>query len=93
MCRQSYRRSDDAGLWCGFVSKSSRKAGRPARIALLPDAEQVPLRCPSCDSLLSFIDAIIGGVQPVERWDRYVCRRCGGTYEYRLRTHKLTRAA
>jgi hypothetical protein len=84
---------DGIVLWCVSVSKSTRKAGRPALITRLPDAEQVPLRCPACDDLLTFIDAIIGGVKPVERWDRYVCPRCGGGFEYRPRTRKLKRAA
>ena len=55
--------------------------------------EQEWLLCQSCDGVLTFIDSIAGGVQPVERWDRYVCKRCGTAFEYRPRTRKLKRTA
>ena len=76
------------------VSNLPPNIRRQARVTItVPDAEPAGLRCQSCDTPLTFIDSIIGGVTPIERWDRYVCRRCGAAFEYRARTRKLKRTA
>jgi hypothetical protein len=63
-------------------------------MTVLPaDESALFLRCQSCDFPLTFVEAILGGVNPVERWDRYVCRRCATAFEYRSRTRKLKRTA
>jgi hypothetical protein len=71
-----------------------RKTGRQVQITATPPDAAVPsLRCESCDSLLTFIYVVIGGVEPLEHWYRYMCHRCRTAYEYRRRTRKLRRIA
>jgi hypothetical protein len=74
---------------------NGRKTGQQARITTSPPANAgaLSLRCQSCDAPLTFIHTIEGGVEPIERWVRYVCRRCGTGYEYRERTRELKRAS
>jgi hypothetical protein len=69
------------------------KAGRPAEI--IQDAPETDMRlhCQACDRLLTFVHTILGGVVPVERWDRYVCHPCKVFFEYRRRTRTLRRAS
>jgi hypothetical protein len=64
------------------------------RIAQVTNEPEVPaphVLCPSCDYHLTFLNSIVGGVRPIEHWDRYACSRCGGAFEYRRRTRKLRR--
>jgi hypothetical protein len=76
------------------MGASNRKAGQPARITTnQQDSAPSWLRCLICDASLDFVHSIEGGVVPVERWDRYECRRCGGAFEYRHRTRVLKRSA
>jgi hypothetical protein len=73
------------------MAKLPSTATRQTRvIPAAPDPEPLSLRCRSCDALLTFIDSI-GGVGPIERWDRYVCRKCGTAFDYWPRTHSLER--
>jgi hypothetical protein len=73
-------------------SKSPRRTGGQTRTTNVSDATPL-LRCQSCDSTLTFINSITGGVAPVEHWDRYICGRCGTAHEYRRRTRRLQRSA
>jgi ribosomal protein S27AE len=78
----------------GLTAKTSRKAGRPARVStVVAPAELAVLFCQTCDALLTFASSTEGGVVPVEHWDRYDCGRCGGVFEYRRRTRALKRSA
>ena len=62
-----------------------------ARTTRLPD-ESVPLvTCPSCDSKLTFIRSVFGLLKRRERWDQFVCNRCGTAYDYHHRTRTLKR--
>jgi hypothetical protein len=54
-----------------------------------PPGEDLSLRCLSCDGVLKFMHSVIGGVDTVEYWDRYICRGCTTPFEYRRRTRKL----
>jgi len=64
-----------------------RGGGRTTRlIAVAPD---YVLLCPTCLDMLTFELSIEGGVEPVEHWDQFVCRRCRQQWEYRTRTRKL----
>jgi len=68
-----------------------RKRDYSARTTRLPD-ESVPLViCPSCDTKLTFIRSTFGLLKPRERWDQFVCNRCGSGYDYRRRTGTLRR--
>jgi hypothetical protein len=71
-----------------------RKAGQPVRITTTPSHPPPTwLRCSTCDIALTFLESIEGGVVPVERWDRYECKRCAGVFVYRHRTRVLKRSA
>jgi hypothetical protein len=61
---------------------------RSAHITTTPDPEPPQLLCPTCVRPLVYRQTIIGGVQPIERWDQFECRACG-PFEYRYRTRKL----
>jgi hypothetical protein len=74
------------------VSKPPRKAGQPVQITTTAPDDDLRLRC-SCDGLLTFVHSTVGGVVPVEYWDRYVCHRCSTAFEYRRRTRRLRRVA
>jgi hypothetical protein len=62
-----------------------------ARVTRFPEPPPSAMYCPACDELVTFIEAVVSGVNPVERWDVFACRRCGGAYEYRHRTRVLKR--
>ena len=46
------------------------------------------LWCPGCDRPLKYLHTVLGGVQPIERWDYFQCLPCG-FFEYRTRTRSL----
>ena len=53
------------------------------------------LRCPDCDSGLTYHHSNIGGVSErhAEQWDYFECPSKCGTFEYRQRTRKIRRVA
>jgi hypothetical protein len=53
-----------------------------------PDPRAPSLFCPRCVRPLVYRHTEIAGVEPIERWDYYECRACGG-FRYRQRTKKL----
>jgi hypothetical protein len=55
-----------------------------------PDVPAPALRCSICDRPLMYLQTVLGGVRPPERWDYYECRRCG-FFDYRHRARKLRR--
>src|SRR5438477_9556480 len=75
------------------MPKLPTKSGRPATITHLPPEEAAFLHCPSCQTRLSYLSSISGGVEVIEQWDSYACRRCGSSFEYRQRTRRLSRSA
>ena len=71
------------------------KAAHLREITLTPPISPRDLVCPSCDRPLTYQHSFLGGVsvKHAEQWDRYTCRRKCGTFEYRVRTHKLRRVS
>jgi RNase P subunit RPR2 len=67
------------------------KPARSTTFNSIPPDSVASLFCLNCDRPLTFMKTIVGGVQPVEEWDQYACRRCGTAYEYRVRTKRLRR--
>jgi len=53
-----------------------------------PDTPAPVLRCPACDSALTYRETVLGGVDPPERWDYLDCPTCGA-FVYRHRTQHL----
>ena len=72
----------------GFRRKSRSFARRST---ITPPAQPPLLRCPRCDSALTYKRSHIGGVSGThaEQWDYYDCSTCG-VFQYRQRTRKLT---
>jgi hypothetical protein len=70
---------------------SPPESGRPARVTAMPDTPAPQLFCPSCERPLVYRQTVVGGVQPIERWDYFACRTCG-SFVYRDRTRQLRRA-
>ena len=50
------------------------------------------LPCPRCDHMLRYERSYVGGAndQQSEQWDVFVCGNCGGWFQYRHRTHRLS---
>jgi hypothetical protein len=61
---------------------------RTALVTTNPDPAPLQLFCPACHRSLLYRQTVIGGVQPIERWDYFECLACG-PFQYRLRTRKL----
>jgi transcription elongation factor Elf1 len=53
-----------------------------------PDPAPPELTCPRCDQSLNYMQTVISGVKPIERWDYFKCRTCG-PFVYRDRTRRL----
>ena len=53
-----------------------------------PDPPPPQLRCPTCDHPLTYLETVLSGVKPPERWDQFECRACG-RFEFRHRTRQL----
>ena len=68
---------------------TANRAGQPSVVTSNPQTAPPALRCPDCDSLLTYVDTTYGGVQPAERWDRFTCLHCECGFEYRHRTRIL----
>lgn len=73
------------------MPQASPKAVRPAYVGVVTDAQSARVVHCDCNFQLTFMRAMVGGVEPLERWERYVCRRCGMAFKYRSRTGMLTR--
>ena len=70
---------------------SDAPAKRPRRSATFTSSPETPppeLLCPICDHPLVYRQTVIGGVDPIERWDYFDCEPCG-SFIYRERTRKL----
>ena len=61
---------------------------RQAHFTTTPETPAPQLFCPRCEKPLVYRKTIVGGVDPIERWDVLECRT-DGTFEYRHRTRKL----
>jgi hypothetical protein len=67
----------------------ARKTGRAAHVTRSPTVPAEKVLCPSCHRPLRYVRTIIGGVDPIERWDQFTCKRCKAKYEYRPRSRRL----
>ena len=65
-----------------------KMASRGASFMSEPDTPAPVLTCPTCDSILIYRQTVVGGVQPLERWEHLECHTCG-PFEYRHRTRHL----
>ena len=63
---------------------------RSTTVTRNPEVPAPALRCPDCDHPLVYVQTVIGGVKPLERWDYFECVPCG-FFEYRHRARKLRR--
>jgi len=63
---------------------------RSTTVTRNPEVPAPALRCPDCDHPLIYLQTVIGGVKPLERWDYFECRSCG-FFKYRHRGRKLRR--
>ena len=70
----------------------ARRTRRSPTFTSTPDTPAPQLMCPRCDSPLVYRQTVISGVQPIERWDYFECRKCG-PFVYRDRTRKLRASA
>lgn len=61
---------------------------RSTTVTQNPEIPAPALRCPACDCPLNYLHTVLGGVQPIERWDYFQCVPCG-FFEYRSRTRSL----
>ncbi len=61
---------------------------RRARFTTTPDTPPPLLDCPHCQRPLVYRQTVYNGVNPLERWDHFDCRRCG-PFEYRQRTRVI----
>ena len=70
--------------------RRGRSRGFHRHITTTPPSAPPELRCPRCDTGLTYEHSHIGGVnaQASEQWDYFNCRQCG-TYQYRHRTRKV----
>jgi len=69
-----------------------KQTRRSAIFTSAPESAPPQLLCPTCDRQLVYRQTVISGVKPIERWDYFDCRRCGG-FVYRDRTKKLRPSA
>ena len=65
---------------------------RSTTVTRNPEVPAPALRCPDCDHPLIYLQTVIGGVKPLERWDYFQCVRCG-FFEYRDRTRTVRQTA
>jgi hypothetical protein len=73
-----------------LMDRRTRTSGQPSYFTRPTSAHPHPtLHCPACDRPLAFAQTAVGGVNPVERWDRYLCSFCHAVFEYRRRTKNL----
>jgi hypothetical protein len=63
---------------------------RSTTVTRNPEVPAPALRCPDCDHPLVYLQTVIGGVKPLERWDYF---ECCGFFEYRYRRRKLRRTS
>jgi len=63
---------------------------RSTTVTRNPEVPAPALRCPDCDHPLVYVQTVIGGVKPLERWDYF---QCCGFFEYRYRGRKLRRTS
>ena len=61
---------------------------RSTTVTRNPEVPALALRCPACDRPLNYLQTVLGGVRPIERWDYFQCVLCG-FYKYRSRTRSL----
>jgi len=64
---------------------------RSTTVTQNPEVPAPALRCPLCDRSLIYLQTVIGGVKPPERWDYFECVCPAGSFEYRHRARKLRR--
>ena len=69
-----------------------KRTGRTACVTSMPETPAPQIVCPTCDQPLVYRHTVLGGVNPLERWDYFECRTCG-PFEYRERTRKLRKTA
>jgi len=73
----------------------SRAASRQFQryVTTAPPLPPPSLRCPECDTALTFEDSYVGGVTEKfsEQWDRFRCPAGCGSFQYRHRTRQLRR--
>jgi hypothetical protein len=69
--------------------EKKRRAGRPAEIIFSEPETRPSLFCPACRRALKFAQSTVGGVNPIEHWDQYLCTACQSVFEYRRRTKQL----
>jgi response regulator RpfG family c-di-GMP phosphodiesterase len=74
-------------------SKATRMRAHQRYDTTQPPIAPPILRCPSCDSRLSYEISHIGGVsaREPEQWDTFVCPGLCGHFQFRQRTQKLHR--
>ena len=68
-----------------------KRTGRASTVTSRPEPPPPQLICPICRRALVYEQTVIGGVQPIERWDYFACDACG-SFVYRDRTRKLRQA-
>jgi len=76
-------------------TRSVRRIRVPTITTMKPEELPPPLRCPTCDRVLTYSHSHIGGVRAErEQWDYLVCEPgCGRQFQYRPRTRKVRRIA
>jgi hypothetical protein len=84
-----------AGARVSEDAPAPRKGRGPRRmrsttVTRNPEVPAPALRCPDCDHPLIYVQTVIGGVKPLERWDYFEYRSCG-FFKYRHRGRKLRR--
>ena len=68
-----------------------KRTGRASTVTSKPETPAPELLCPICGRALAYERTVIGGVQPIERWDYFACEACG-SFVYRDRTRKIRQA-
>ena len=68
-----------------------KRTGRASTVTSKPETPAPELLCPVCSRALVYERTVIGGVQPIERWDYFACDACG-SFVYRDRTRKIRQA-
>jgi predicted RNA-binding Zn-ribbon protein involved in translation (DUF1610 family) len=69
----------------------AKRTKRTTRVTSQPETPPLEMFCPACGLALVYRQTVIGGVRPLERWDYFVCRKCG-EFVYRERTRQLRKA-
>jgi hypothetical protein len=64
---------------------------RSTTVTQNPEVPAPALCCRLCDRSLIYLQTVIGGVKPPERWDYFECVCPAGSFEYRHRARKLRR--